>query len=100
MTQAAGRSSDCGSIGGKNPETHLGAKSSRDAAHRFSALSSALVSRARRDRLFDRTAAFGPILEGADIVHLAIAHILEQLGRQRGAAARGAIQDHGLVPCE
>src|ERR1700723_520104 len=50
--------------------------------------------------LLDRAAAFGPVLEAADIVDLAIAHILEQLAGQCRAAAGGAIDQDGLVPRE
>src|ERR1700682_1767090 len=56
---------------------------------------SAGFSHARR--LFDRTAAFDPILEGADVEHLAKAHVLEYLGSQRGTSAGCAVQDDGLV---
>src|SRR6185437_5484176 len=55
-----------------------------------------VFSRARAGR-FDRTAAFSPILEGADVVHLAVAHILEHLAAERRAPARRAIEDDGLV---
>src|SRR5665647_1323190 len=55
-------------------------------------------SHARLDRLFDRAAAFGPVLEGTGVVDLAVAHVLEQLGGQRGAAAGRAIENEGLVP--
>src|SRR3954470_347674 len=54
----------------------------------------------RLDRLLDLAALFGPVLEGADIVDLVVAEILERLAGQRGTAARGAVEDHGLVPGE
>jgi hypothetical protein len=38
-----------------------------------------------------------PILEGADVVHLDIAHILEHLAGERRAPAGSAIDDDGLV---
>ena len=52
------------------------------------------------DRLFNRTAAVGPILESAHIVHVAIAHIFERLPSERRATAGSAIDDDGLVPGE
>ena len=50
-----------------------------------------MFSHARVDRFFDRTAAFSPILEGADVVHFAIAHILEHLAAERRAPARSVL---------
>ncbi|OIQ71717.1 catalase [mine drainage metagenome] len=44
------------------------------------------MSHAWLDRLFDRAAVFGPILESADIVDLAVTHVLQQLAGERGAA--------------
>src|SRR6185437_1677505 len=46
---------------------------------------------------FHRAAGIGPILEAADIVDMAIPHVLEHLAGQRRAAARGAVEDHVLV---
>src|SRR5262245_43590646 len=48
-------------------------------------------------RLVDRASAFGPILEGAEIVDAVVAHLLEYLAAQGRASARRAIDDHGLV---
>ena len=42
-------------------------------------------SHARLDRLVDGLAAFGPVLEGSEVVDLAVAHLLEHLARQRRA---------------
>src|SRR5581483_619345 len=55
------------------------------------------VKRVSARLLLDRAAAFAPVLEAADIVDLAIAHVLEQLAGKRGAPARGAVDQHGLV---
>src|SRR5947209_3416676 len=48
-------------------------------------------------RLVDRASAFGPILEGAEIVDLGVTHVLEYLAAQGRAPARGAIDDDGFL---
>src|SRR5215204_5614762 len=47
--------------------------------------------------LVDLAAGLDPVLEAAEVVDLLVAHILEQLARQRRAAAGSAMQDHRLV---
>ena len=42
------------------------------------------------------TAALDPILKGAHVKDLAVAHVLEHLTRQRSAPAGSAIDDDGL----
>jgi hypothetical protein len=49
----------------------------------------ALTSRPRR--------RVGPVLEAAEIVNVLVAHVLEQLTAQGGAAAGTAVNDHVLV---
>src|SRR5262245_31567557 len=48
-------------------------------------------------RLVDRASAFGPILEGAEIVDAIVAHLIEHLAAQGRASAGRAIDDHGFV---
>src|SRR5260221_10986689 len=48
-------------------------------------------------RLVDDATRVGPILEGAEIVDLRVAHVLEHLAAQGRAPARGAIHDDGFI---
>src|SRR5882724_5904846 len=50
-------------------------------------------SYSRLNRPIDCAAAFGPILEGAEIIDLIVAHFLEYLAAQSRAPARGTIED-------
>src|SRR3954471_14692401 len=54
-------------------------------------------SLASLDRLIDFAPAFNPILEGAEIVDLIIAHVFEHFAAQARAPARRAVKDDGLV---
>ena len=48
----------------------------------------------------DGAAAVDPTLEATEIAHVDVAHVLQGLAGKRGSAARGAVQDHGLVAIE
>src|SRR5215470_1318592 len=48
-------------------------------------------------RFLDYPAAFGPVLESAEIIDPLVAHVFEHLAGKRGAPARTAIEDHGVV---
>jgi len=54
-------------------------------------------SHVRLDRLIHRPTAIGPVLEGAEIVDLGIAHILEHLATERRSPAGRAIENDRLV---
>src|SRR5262249_59452862 len=58
---------------------------------------SARRSPAGLTRLVDRAPAFGPILERAEVVDLAVAHVCEHLAAQGRAPAGGAIATDGFV---
>src|SRR5262249_3154356 len=55
------------------------------------------ASHAGFDRFVEGPAAFGPVLEGPEVVDLAVAHLLEHLARQRRAPTRRTVQDEHLV---
>ena len=50
-----------------------------------------------RARLVDLAAGLDPVLEAAEVEHLVVAEILQELAGQRRAPAGGAMQDDGLV---
>src|ERR1700741_1384159 len=54
----------------------------------------------RASGLLDGAAGRHPVLERSQIADVAIAEFLERLAAKRRAAARGAVDDHGLVPDE
>src|SRR5215468_397821 len=72
--------------------------------HQLNALGCPLSAKKRtrhraRNRclLLHRAAAFGPVLEPAEVVNALIAHVFENLAAERRATAGAAIDDHILI---
>src|SRR6185312_1091802 len=74
--------------------------SSRGAPGALLRVTGSFGSHPRFDRVIDGAAVLGPVLECAEIAHVAVAEILERLARQGRAAAGGAIDDDRLVLAE
>jgi hypothetical protein len=74
------------------------ARSARDErVNNVEPISHLTIARHSRARLVDCASAFGPVLEGTEIVGLIVAHVFEHLAAQGQAAARGTVGDDRFI---